>query len=183
MNPKAIPKTIEKQQWLDPAAQTLQKGVERVYGALGPAGDKAKEIMHGDWLGHPLHPAITDIPIGSLSAAVALDTIDAVRGTEKLSAGADTAIAIGIGSGLVAASTGWTDWHMMRDQGIKRTGLIHAGLNVTGIALFSLSLLERRKKRRKRGRFLALLGYGLLVAGAFLGGSMVYDQGAGVGDV
>jgi len=60
---------IEKLVALDVVAEPLQAAVE----AAIPAGSHAKDALSGTWLGHPLHPPLTDIVVGSWTSALALD--------------------------------------------------------------------------------------------------------------
>ena len=50
---------------LEPIADPLSKAVRATYESAGPAGQQAKNAMHGVWLGHPLHPVFTDLPLGA----------------------------------------------------------------------------------------------------------------------
>jgi uncharacterized membrane protein len=180
MTASQITKTIERQRWLDPAAKTVDRALGATLDRSGTRGERAKYILHGDWLGHPLHPALTDIPVGAFTVGVVLDATGAITRSDKLDSGADAAITVGVLSALAAAGAGWTDWHMARDPAIKRTGLVHAALNISAVSMFSASLLQRRRKRRRSGNVLAVLGILLLAAGAYVGGTMVYRQSVGV---
>ncbi|MEO6683395.1 MAG: hypothetical protein ABIN48_11300, partial [Ginsengibacter sp.] len=67
---------INEQEWLDKAADKIQPAVLNAYAAGGETGRKIKNFLHGTWLGHPLHPLMTDIPIGAWTAAAVLDTCE-----------------------------------------------------------------------------------------------------------
>ena len=43
---------------IDRVTEPLSKAVRGAYEAAGPAGQRAKNAVHGVWLGHPLHPKI-----------------------------------------------------------------------------------------------------------------------------
>src|ERR1700751_5872192 len=58
---------------LDAIAQPVHHAVAAAYQSAGRAGAVAKNALHGVWLGHPLHPVFTDIPIGAWTTALALD--------------------------------------------------------------------------------------------------------------
>src|SRR5512132_1105522 len=87
---------IDRQEWLNPLADQLQKGVTAAYEAAGPAGQQIKNALHGTWLGHPLHPALTDVPVGAWTAAVVMDAMDNIRGDDTFGRAADAAIGIGL---------------------------------------------------------------------------------------
>src|SRR5579883_807974 len=112
---------VDKQEWLQGAADTLQKAAHE---ALDPAGQNVRDILHGVWLGHPLHPAITDIPIGSWTAAAALDIMDAA-GRSEVGPGADAAIGVGIVAAVGAAMSGLADWYLLGEKSKQRLGAAH----------------------------------------------------------
>jgi hypothetical protein len=64
---------IDRQRWLQPLAERLQSSLNDTVAAGGPAGQQVANALHGVWLGHPLHPVLTDLPIGSWTVAAVLD--------------------------------------------------------------------------------------------------------------
>src|SRR2546426_1168769 len=64
---------IDRQRWLEPVADFLQKVVAGSYKLLGNPGRALKTFVNGTWLGHPLHPVLTDIPIGAWTIAILFD--------------------------------------------------------------------------------------------------------------
>jgi nitrite reductase/ring-hydroxylating ferredoxin subunit/uncharacterized membrane protein len=172
------PATVDRlvdQQWLDRAADSLAPPVRRALQA--PRVSKLKNLLHGVGLGHPLHPVLTDVPVGAWTAAVALDWADAA-GREEYGPGADGAIAVGLVGALGAALTGIADWSET-DGRARRTGLLHGLLNVTATTFFAGSLIARRQDRAT-GRTLARIGYGISLAAAYLGGNLVFSRQIGV---
>lgn len=163
-----------------PIDERLQKVVDRALYARGnPGAQKIRNFLNGTWLGEPLHAALTDVPIGAWTVAIAFDVLDSFRHRRELSVAADTAIAIGLAGSAGAAVTGLADWSDV-DPPARRVGMIHALLNMGVTALFTTSLVLRKKKWRDRGRLCAALGYGLLTYSAHLGGKMVYEHRVGV---
>ena len=47
---------------IDQIAKPLSKAVRDAFEAAGPGGRQVKDALHGRWLGHPLHPALTSVP-------------------------------------------------------------------------------------------------------------------------
>src|SRR5215213_1673582 len=92
MAAKGIVEAIGKQDWLEPLANTLQQAVGSAFTAAGPSGLAVKNFLHGVWLGHPLHPVLTDVPLGAWTVALALDAMESISGRRELGAGADAAI-------------------------------------------------------------------------------------------
>jgi nitrite reductase/ring-hydroxylating ferredoxin subunit/uncharacterized membrane protein len=169
---------IEHQEWLDPVENGLQKAVTTVYESSGAFGRKAKNFLHGVWLGHPLHPVLTDIPVGSWTAGLILDIMDAsgVRGCAR---GADAALKVGLAGAAGAAITGLTDWQAI-DGAARRIGVTHGLLNVTATGLYTASLIARNRKNRPAGRTLAFIGFAVAAASAWLGGHLVFSKQIGV---
>jgi nitrite reductase/ring-hydroxylating ferredoxin subunit/uncharacterized membrane protein len=179
MNAEDVMNTIAKQEWLKAAGDAIQPAVINTYKAGGETGQKIKNFLHGTWLGHPLHPIITDVPVGSWSAAAVLDGME-LFGKTKYKAGADAAIAIGLVGAVGAAVSGITDW-TGTTQKKRQIGLMHGLLNVSATALYATSYYLRKKKgSRKTAIGLALLGYGITSASAYLGGHLVYAEQVGV---
>src|SRR5438270_9823960 len=71
-----ITEFVEKQEWLDSAADTVQMAVASAFDSAGTVGQEVKDVLHGTWLGHPLHPALTDVPVGAWAAAVVMEAVD-----------------------------------------------------------------------------------------------------------
>jgi nitrite reductase/ring-hydroxylating ferredoxin subunit/uncharacterized membrane protein len=163
---------VEKQEWLEPVESGLQRAVQGALDSAGAASRPIRNFLHGVWLGHPLHPALTDIPIGAWTAAVILDT----AGEKKA---ADLAVTIGLAGSAASAVTGLTDWQAT-DGAARRVGLAHGLLNATAATLFTLSLINRKRRDRGTGRALALIGYSISLAAAYLGGHLVFRKQIGV---
>jgi nitrite reductase/ring-hydroxylating ferredoxin subunit/uncharacterized membrane protein len=174
---------IERQEWLTPLEERLQGAVTAAFEAGGQAGRAVKNFLHGTWLGHPLHPVITDVPIGAWTTALVFDTLDAGsdgwRWQSTARRRADDAIVIGIVGAVGAALAGMTDWQHT-DGKSRRTGLVHAALNTVALGLYTTSLVMRRRGERGSGRALSGLGFGVLMASAYLGGRLVYRDRVGV---
>jgi nitrite reductase/ring-hydroxylating ferredoxin subunit len=164
---------VERQSRLDTIADAANRGIQALVDAGGPVGTRIKNFLHGTWLGHPLHPVLTDVPIGAWTAAAVMDvTDDGDRGAER-------AIAVGVAGAAGAALAGIADWHHTAG-GARRVGLVHAMLNTAALTLYVSSLALRRRGNVRAGRGLAFLGYATVLASAYLGGALVYRERTGV---
>lgn len=159
---------LEQATALDRVGDRLQRAVQ---GTL--RSQRVRDLLHGVWLGHPLHPAMVQVPVGAwISAAI----VDLLPGQRRA---ATALVAVGTASALPAAVAGLNDWaSLTRDQ--RRIGLVHAAANVVGLSLYAGSLVARLNGRHGAGRALAYLGLSAASGGAYLGGHLAYKQGAQV---
>src|SRR3954462_441629 len=164
---------------LEAITDPLSKAIRGAFEAGGPAGQVAKNALHGVWLRHPLHPVFTDIPIGAWTTGLALDAVAARTNDEATRRAADVAIAVGLVGAAGAAVTGLTDWSET-DGRARRTGVIHGLLNITATTLFAAAYALRRRDSHAGGRKCAWTGYAIALGAAYLGGDLVYDQRIGV---
>lgn len=168
------------------------RAIDRAGGPLGSAVGKlpraALDVLHGTWLGHPLHPAVAMLPVGAFLSSAVIDTAAVVRaatgggGSRERSDGADDSsallVAVGLAAVPLAAAAGAADWSQLRGEQ-KRIGLVHAAANTAATALLAGSLVQRRRGRRTSGRALGLAGTLLSGAAAGIGGHLSYRWGAG----
>jgi nitrite reductase/ring-hydroxylating ferredoxin subunit/uncharacterized membrane protein len=177
MREDGIAGTIARQEWLKPTEDTLQNLLHKSFGFSG--GQTIKNLLHGTWLGHPLHVILTDVPIGAWTAAIAFDALESMTGRRAYAVAADAAVTVGLVGAVGAATTGLTDWQDI-DPPARRIGLVHGLLNIVSATLFTSSLIARRRRSRSNGRSLAALGYAVSTMAAYLGGNLVYEQKIGV---
>jgi nitrite reductase/ring-hydroxylating ferredoxin subunit/uncharacterized membrane protein len=144
-----------------------------VAGALGQ-NRMVKDLLSGTWMGHALHPMLTDLPIGSWTSAFFLDLF----GGERAHHAADLLVGVGVVSALPTAAAGLSDWSDTIGEE-RRIGTVHALANVTALSLYSLSWVARRRGRRGMGVTLGLMGATAATAGGYLGGHLVYRKGVG----
>jgi nitrite reductase/ring-hydroxylating ferredoxin subunit len=162
---------IESADVLDAPAKAAGKAVRDKLGS-----GMLKEALSGPWLGHALHPMLTDVVIGSFTSASALDLIGS---------GADGASQRLIGLGLLAylptAASGANDWADTEevDDGIRRVGLVHAVGNAMGTWLYAASWVARRRGARRSGVALGFGGLSIMAAAGYLGGHLSFTKGVG----
>lgn len=173
MRPDVVIQGIEKQEWLKPAETGLKEGLDRLFEPDTAAGKPIQNFLHGVWLGHAVHPVLTDIPVGAWTVACVLDLIEDTTGTRQYSAGADAALNIGLIGAVGAAVTGVTDWKDI-SQEARRTGLVHGILNGAATVLYAASAIQRARRNRGAARALSYAGYALAFGSAWLGGHLVY---------
>ncbi|HLV60978.1 MAG TPA: DUF2231 domain-containing protein [Fredinandcohnia sp.] len=166
---------IEENRRLENLSDPLQEGVRGLFGQ--GAGATVRSVLRGEFLGHPLHPALTDLPIGAWTAGLVFD-LASLGGSRELARAAQASVAVGVVGAIGAAVTGLADWSETEGKA-QRVGVVHAALNAVGLGLQIASLAQRRSGRGS-GRLLSALGCACAFASAYLGGKLVYRLGTGV---
>jgi nitrite reductase/ring-hydroxylating ferredoxin subunit/uncharacterized membrane protein len=167
---------LGRERRLDAVADKMQAAINGAFRSGG--GQQAKNALHGVWLGHPLHPALTDVPLGAWTAAAVLDVLETM-GHDELGPGADAAVGLGLVGAAAAAVSGLTDW-ASTDGPARRQGLIHGWLNGGVTLLYLLSFILRRNGMRPAGRSAGLLAYAVANVSAYIGGHLVSGEKIGV---
>jgi hypothetical protein len=131
-------------------------------------------VLRGDWLGHALHPLLTDVVLGTWASATLLDLV----GGEESATASRRLIGTGL---LVAGPTAWSGWAEWSEAGLReqRVGVVHAVSNGAAIGLYAGSWLARRRGRHGTGVGLALAGISALKVGAYLGGHLASARKVG----
>ena len=148
---------------IEPARQAVLK-------ALKPTA--LKDFLHGGWLGHPLHPVLVQVPVGSWVSAGLLDAIPPLRPA------ATVLIGTGVAAAVPASLAGAADWSE-QGTGVRRLGAIHAVMNTAALGLYVGSLVARSKGRGTLGRVLSYSGLSIAGGSAAIGGHMSYAQSSG----
>jgi len=168
--PHSLVSRLERVTALDKVAARLQPAAGRL---VRPA--LVRNILSGTYVGHAVHPVLTDLPIGAWSMAALLDTV----GGPDAAPAADLLVGAGILAAVPTAATGINDW--ADTYGAEtRIGVVHGTANVAALALYVTSFVARRRGQRDRGRVLGLAGLGILLAGGYLGGHLSFVRGVSV---
>ena len=172
-------KSIQDQGILDTAADSAQPVFKRMFRGRSGLRRDLKNILSGTWIGHPLHPIVKDIPIGTWTTAALLDAAGVLSGDGSFGRAADVSIAAGLGGALVSAVTGLSDWSDTTGRA-RRIGVAHAVTNIGAAGLYAASLFARRRGDRGFGMQLSFAGYAVMILGAYLGGHLVFGEQIGV---
>ena len=105
---------INRQEWLEPVEVALDATAEVLLNQKNVVAQQVRNFLHGTWLGHPLHPVLTDIPLGAWSTSTALDLYELSTGDKTFSSGADVAVGIGLLDAGAAAVAGLNDWQFTK---------------------------------------------------------------------
>lgn len=156
------------------------KAIARQIRSLLPSGGGVKDIISGTWMGHPLHPLLTDVPIGTWTSATLLDLF----GGRASRPAAQRLIGFGLAASAPTAWAGWADWADSEpgNDEVRRVGMAHAIANGVAIGLYGASLAARRRGAQATGVLLGVGGAAALGAGGWLGGDLAFARGVGVNE-
>jgi nitrite reductase/ring-hydroxylating ferredoxin subunit len=162
---------IETAAVLDAPAKAAGKFVRDYLG-----GGTLKDALSGTWLGHALHPMLTDVVIGSFTSASLLDLLAPENETAS-----ERLIAVGLLAYLPTAAAGVNDWADTEavDDGVRRVGLVHAGGNAVAALLYAGSRSARRHGAHGLGAALGFAGMTVMLGGGYLGGYLSFTKGVG----
>jgi len=166
-------RVVEALPFLDRIADGVQPKVREV---VEESGTTVRNALDGKWLEVPLRPALTDVPVGSWTAALVFDGLDAATDSRTMRNAADASLVVGVLGAFGAAVTGLSDWRYL-SGGSRRMGVAHGLLNTIGLVLSVTSLVLRAAGRRNAGRITFLAGYSVSGMAAHLGGELSYDYG------
>lgn len=141
--------------------------------------------------GKPFHPPLTDIPVAAYMFAAVFDIISVIlgsgEGARALFIAATWLMVGGVAVSLLAALTGWADWHRSSEPGnqARRTINSHAiiMLSVTALALISMIghlAVYSAAATPVWVMIVTILSAVFVALGATYGGSLVFDYGFNV---
>jgi nitrite reductase/ring-hydroxylating ferredoxin subunit/uncharacterized membrane protein len=167
-----VVRAVESASALDPVAKQAGKAVRSAL-----SGGALKDALSGTWLGHAVHPMLTDVVIGSFAGASLLDLL----GREGDRRTSERLIAVGLAAYLPTAAAGANDWADTEpvSDAIRRAGMVHAACNAIAASLYAASWRARRRGARGRGALLGFAGMTVLMGGGYLGGHLSLNQGVG----
>jgi nitrite reductase/ring-hydroxylating ferredoxin subunit/uncharacterized membrane protein len=166
----AAVRRIEDTRAFDELGKPLQLATARL-----TQSNAMKSALSGTWLGHRLHPMLTDIPIGCYTSASAIDLVAWDSGERA----ARRLVGLGILATVPTVASGLSDWEDTYG-GTRRVGVAHAATNVLGTLFQFASWRARRKHHHVRGALYGLAGLGVMTVAGYFGGHMVYAERAGV---
>jgi nitrite reductase/ring-hydroxylating ferredoxin subunit/uncharacterized membrane protein len=162
--------------WARPLGDFNHRWLAALFRPMWPV----KDFLNGRWLGHPVHSALTDLPVGVLTVAVVLDLLDAwnLFGVGDLTIAADIALLVGVLSMVAAAAAGLADY-TDTDGTARMRATVHATIMVVALVVFLIALAMRAGAPADRTLpiVLVVIGYLLITAGSYVGGDVVYVLG------
>ena len=178
---RSLDRIVRALTWLDPLAEGTQKVIGAFYDGLGRPGNLLKDVMHGTTgLRHPLHPALTDVPLGAWTLGALADWLFVTTGRMPPVAG-DLALAVGLAGAILSALTGLTDFHETVGHE-RRTATVHGLLMTTVVLVETLSLVLRLSAPSTRliAIVLSTIAWLIVLVGAYVGGHLTFGIGSAV---
>lgn len=174
-----IDRLVRRQNWLERVADFVQKVTEGIYKVLGAPGRMLRNLLHGTTvLGHPLHPAVTDLPMGAWMVGVVLDYL-AIYGHFVPPEAGDIALLVGVIAAAVAVASGYTDFQ--ETVGHERRLALTHGLTMTLVFIVEVVSVFLRwlggPGAHPAAVGLATAGFVLVILGGYIGGHVVYSMG------
>ncbi len=182
---RLIERSIDSQNWLEGFSDGLQRFVGGTFKVGGPPVRWLKNLSHGVWFGHPMHPAVTDIPIGAWVGTLILDIIwliernSAPDTAKTLALASNILVIIGLVGALLSVLSGTIDWNDTYGKE-RRVGITHGIVNTVATLLYVLALVFRLTDHPFRGFLVSTVGLVILLLGAYLGGELVFGKGTQV---
>jgi uncharacterized membrane protein len=160
------------------SASYLDAG-NRLLGPLATRLDRGRlgSMLSGEWLGHALHPMLTDLPIGFWTSSWVLDVV----GGKSSRTASTRLIGLGLAAAVPTAASGAVEWNRIPTAGPGRVGVAHAIANTTAIVFYFASWRARHRGQHVRGVALAQFGALAVTAGGHLGGHLAFALGVGHG--
>ncbi len=142
---------VEQASALQKPGQQLARTIHKWVLQGGEPVRRLADLLHGTWLGHPLHPVLTDVVVGAWSLGALFDLISLRSPSRRTRQAADTLTAVGIVAALPTAPSGVADFSTI-PQSAAGTGLARPPVKAS-LGTFILSLWARKKRRRGQGLF------------------------------
>jgi uncharacterized membrane protein len=156
-------KRLESTTALDAAAKPVDAAAAALVASPG-----RRNVLHGEWLGHAVHPLMTDLPIGFWTSTMVLDLV----GGERSRPAADLLLAAGVATAVPAAVTGLAEY-APAGRREKRVAVVHATANTVALTCYVSSMMARRRGNRAAGVLLGLCGGAATAVAGYLGGHLI----------
>lgn len=163
---------LEDYEQLDRPAQSLGALSSRII-----ASRRIDDALRGSWLGHALHPLLTDFPLGAWQSASFLDLF----GGRVARGPAQRLVGYGVLAAVPTLVSGLAEWQATSGVA-KRVGVVHAAVNTTAMGLYASSWAARRRGQHVLGVGLGVAGGVVATAGGYFGGHLSLVRKIGTAD-
>lgn len=168
----AVLRRIEDDARIDRPARALAVLARAVVPTAGTAN-----VLRGTWLGHALHPLLTDFPLGAWMSASLLDLF----GGPEARGPARRLVGFGLLAAVPTVASGLAEWRET-NGGSRRVGVVHAAVNSTATTLYLSSWLARRRGSQRTAVSLGIAGGLVATLGGYFGGHLSLVRKIGTTD-
>jgi nitrite reductase/ring-hydroxylating ferredoxin subunit/uncharacterized membrane protein len=174
-----VERAIERIPYLQEVSDMFSGSLSKAIDRGGEPGRHVADVLHGKWLGHPLHPILTDFTIGAWGIGAACDIVALATGDKRARKMGNDLAKIGVAAAVPTMLTGLADYARIQKPA-KKTATLHAIINDINLGIYILSIRERSRGNYRAGAALSLFGMGFVTAASWLGGHLVYGHKVGV---
>jgi nitrite reductase/ring-hydroxylating ferredoxin subunit/uncharacterized membrane protein len=147
------------------------------YRVLGSPGKLLQDFLNGSWLGHSLHPVLTDVVVGGATMVIFLDILRVFFGVDGLEDATTWTLGLTVVAGVGTIVTGLTDFKDTATGDEQNVAGMHGVINIVAIVIFFISLLQRLGGAYDGAFWVALIAYLVISVGAYIGGHVVFKYG------
>jgi uncharacterized membrane protein len=141
------------------------------------SSSRLRGVLRGRWLGHALHPLLTDFPLGAWTCTSLLDLF----GGRRSRPAAEGLLAFGLATAVPTVLTGAAEWTLTSGRE-RRVGVVHAGINTAALSLYTASLITRRRHHHTLAVGLGVAGGITATIGGYFGGHLTLARKVGTAD-
>jgi nitrite reductase/ring-hydroxylating ferredoxin subunit len=167
------------ERWAKPLSglsNAIARLMEAIFRPLGRPGKLLQDFLNGSWLGHSVHPVVTDVVVGGATAALLLQVL-IWFGVADLEVALIWLLGLTWLSGLSAIVTGLTDFKDTATGDERNVVGLHGEINIAATVLFIASFVAAVAGASGAAAWLLVTGYLVLSVGAFIGGHVVFKYG------
>ena len=150
---------------------------EAVYRGLGSPGKLLQDFLNGSWLGHSLHPVLTDVVVGGATMVIFLDILRIFFGVDALEDATSWTLGLTVVAGVGTILTGLTDFKDTATGDERNVAGMHGLINIIAVIVFFISLLQRLGGAHDAAFWVSLAAYLIISVGAYIGGHVVFKYG------
>ena len=161
------------------AALKTSRAIHKWVLAGGTPRRRIADMLHGTWLGHPLHPMLTDVTTASWILGAMTEGLGLMTRQRWLRRAGVWLQGIGTASAVPTALSGLTDYSTVPKDAADDVA-VHAASNIIAFTLHLISLRQRMQSNHFRAFLFAVLGTGFATIGSWLGGDIVFRKRVGV---
>jgi nitrite reductase/ring-hydroxylating ferredoxin subunit/uncharacterized membrane protein len=159
------------------ALANVMNAFYRALGAPTGAGKLLQDFLNGSWLGHALHPVVTDVAVGGFTVLIVLDLLALIFGVDGLETASTITLGLSTLAALSAIVTGLTDYKDTATGDERSVATLHGLTNIAGTAIYVVAFFMRLGETTDAGRIVSIVAYLVISTGAFIGGHVVYKYG------